>query len=139
MAARKGRLIPLVELRLPEVTGVIPRDVRAFLTEADRRIDQFWRDFRIPAFVPCDFVRAYEVLRALSSENLTTGNQFCEWGSGFGVVTCLAAMLDFDACGIEGHDLEIDVIAELEPVIVSAHVFMARAERHIDAEAIADM
>jgi hypothetical protein len=26
---------------------------------------------------------------------------FCEWGSGLGVVTCLAALLEFDANGIE--------------------------------------
>ena len=29
---------------------------------------------------------------------------FCEWGSGFGVVACLAALLGFDACGIEAED-----------------------------------
>jgi hypothetical protein len=36
------------------------------------------------------------------------GRQFCEWGSGFGVVTCLAAMLDFEACGIEIERLLVD-------------------------------
>jgi hypothetical protein len=29
------------------------------------------------------------------------GDLFCEWGSGFGVVACLAAMLGFESCGIE--------------------------------------
>ena len=43
------------------------------------------------------------------------------------------------ARGIEGHDLEIDIIAELEAVVVGAHVFMARSERHVDAEAVPDM
>jgi len=43
----------------------------------------------------------YHCLRDLAEANVTTGNLFCEWGCGFGVVACLAAMLDFDACGIE--------------------------------------
>jgi hypothetical protein len=41
------------------------------------------------------------VLRSLAEADLASGNLFCEWGSGFGVVACLAAMLDFDAHGIE--------------------------------------
>jgi predicted O-methyltransferase YrrM len=32
---------------------------------------------------------------------LTTGERFLEWGSGIGVVTCLAAQIGFDAVGIE--------------------------------------
>lgn len=55
----------------------------------------------IPGFVPCDFVGVYRVLSALASSNLLRGSLFCEWGSGFGVVASLAAMLDFDAWGIE--------------------------------------
>jgi hypothetical protein len=58
-------------------------------------------DWRIPGFVPSDFARVYSALRNLATGDLTGGNLFCEWGSGFGVVACLAAMLDFDACGIE--------------------------------------
>src|SRR4029079_19467023 len=34
-----------------------------------------------------------------------------EWGSGFGVVACLAAMLDFDAVGIE---IESDLVDEAQ-------------------------
>jgi len=37
----------------------------------------------------------------LAESPLARGQRFCEWGSGFGVVACLAAMLEFDACGIE--------------------------------------
>lgn len=73
----------------------------SFLREADQRIERFQFDHHIPGFVPSDFPKAYRMLRSLVASELATGNLFCEWGSGYGVVTCLAAMLDFDAWGIE--------------------------------------
>lgn len=97
----KGRPIPLVELTVPAETVPLPPDVRAFLDEADRRIERFQIDRHVPGFVPSDFSRTYSVLRSVTEGGLAAGNLFCEWGSGFGVVACLAAMLDFDAHGIE--------------------------------------
>jgi hypothetical protein len=93
--------MPLVELSVPEVGGELPRAVRAFLTEADRRIEQFLLTARLPAFVPGDYVGMYRVLRAIAESDVARGNRFCEWGSGFGVVTSLAAGLDYEAYGIE--------------------------------------
>jgi hypothetical protein len=94
--------LALVDLHLsPDPT--LPRDVRDFLHEADRRIARFQREQSLPAFVPSDFATAYAALRALEASNLAPGRCFCEWGSGFGVVSCLAAMLGFDACGIEAE------------------------------------
>jgi hypothetical protein len=93
--------MPLIDLSLPTGTAGVPGDVRSFLREADRRIRRFQRRCRVPGFVPTDFESAYGVLRAVATAGLTRGNLFCEWGSGFGVVACLATMLDFDACGIE--------------------------------------
>ena len=90
-----------MELNLTTERTELPGDVRSFLDEADRRIERFQIEHHVPAFVPSDFVLTYAVLRALAAANVGGGNLFCEWGSGFGVVTCLAAMLDFDACGIE--------------------------------------
>ncbi len=91
----------LAELHLPIDDAPPPRDVRLFLREAQRRIRRFQRTCRSPAFMPSNFARAHAVLRALAGSTLAPGARFCEWGSGFGVVACLAAMLDFDACGIE--------------------------------------
>ena len=40
-------------------------------------------------------------MRGLIEQRLPAGWAFCEWGSGFGVITSLASMLGFEACGIE--------------------------------------
>jgi hypothetical protein len=93
--------MPLRDLILPAADPKLPPAVGRFLREAERRIDRFQSDSRVPAFVPCDYEAAYAVLRGLSEAMLARGTRFCEWGSGFGVVADLAAMVGFDACGIE--------------------------------------
>ena len=68
-----------------------PDAVREFAEEGLRRskgIDCF-------DFVPSDYRTVYSVLAALPRSS------FCEWGSGMGIVTGLAAGLGFAACGIE--------------------------------------
>jgi hypothetical protein len=83
--------------------SVLPDDVGAFLLEADSRVSQFVTNspIRLTGFVPSDFVTVYHALRAITEANLAPGTSFCEWGSGFGVVASLAAMLGFKVCGIE--------------------------------------
>jgi hypothetical protein len=71
------------------------------LREADQRIRKYYRRYRNSAFVPCNFGGAYGILQHLASQAEAAGTLFCEWGSGFGVVACLAAFLEFDAHGIE--------------------------------------
>ncbi len=87
----------------------LPGETARFIAEAERRIEEFQTARVIPGFVPSCYAGAYRVLRALSESALTRGRQFCEWGSGFGVVTCLATMLDFEACGIE---VEAELVEE---------------------------
>jgi hypothetical protein len=99
--------MPLVDVELPIGELTVPRDVRAFLREAERRIEQFQTTGRSHGFVPSDYAGAYGVLTAVAAANLAPGSRFCEWGSGFGVVACLAAMAGFDACGIE---IEADLV-----------------------------
>ncbi|MBP3960912.1 hypothetical protein J8F10_37295 [Gemmata sp. G18] len=98
----------LRELLVPITDTDPPADVRRFLRDAERRIDRFQTACRVPAFVPCDYTTAYKVLRALAGGEFTRGSRFCEWGCGFGVVVGLAAMLDFDACGIEIEGTLVD-------------------------------
>jgi hypothetical protein len=92
--------MPLSAVELPTPRRV-PAAVRKFVAEADLRIERFQMKSRCPAFVPSDYPGAYSVLRELADRSLIRGNRFCEWGSGFGVVTCLAAMLDYEAYGVE--------------------------------------
>jgi hypothetical protein len=93
--------MPLAKVILESGNAAVPGDVRRFLREAERRIEAFQHDSRVPGFVPCDFQCAYGFLNALSALDAAPGKLFCEWGSGFGVVACLAAMLGYDAVGIE--------------------------------------
>lgn len=82
----------------------VPGDVAGFLADARARIDAFVEyrgDRPIAGFVPSDFTLVYQALHSVSSRRLATGGAFLEWGSGFGVVTDLAAMQDYDAFGIE--------------------------------------
>lgn len=46
-------------------------------------------------FVPSDYDFVWRMLAAMPR------GRFCEWGAGFGIITGLAEMLGFDACGVE--------------------------------------
>ncbi len=105
--------MPLTDVWLSSGDESVPADVRTFLAEADRRIEAFQRAGQVPGFVPSDFTRAYYVLRGVAGTCVAPGSLFCEWGSGFGVITCLAAMLDFDAIGIEIDDALVDAAQQL--------------------------
>jgi hypothetical protein len=95
--------MPLVDIEISINGSALPDDVAAFLREADLRVNQFVGDspIRVTGFVPSGFVTVYHALHAITKANLAPGTSFCEWGSGFGVVASLAAMLGYDVCGIE--------------------------------------
>ena len=95
--------MPLRNVPRPGPVGPIPTDIRAFLRQADRRIRRYHRRYRNSAFVPCNFGGAYDILQHLAAQEAAAGTLFCEWGSGFGVVTCLAALLEFGV-----YDIEVD-------------------------------
>lgn len=101
----QGQHMPLSRIELPEELPP-PRPVarvERLLAEADRRIEQFQasRGALLPAFVPCDFRAVWAALSWLDERRLASGAMFCEWGSGFGVVTMVASLLGFDASGLE--------------------------------------
>lgn len=97
----------LAEIEIAPFTGPLPEHAQAYIEAAKIQIDHFHyvrRGQQFPAFVPSDFEATYRMLRSVSDGFLAPGNRFCEWGSGFGIAAGLAAMLGFDACGIEIHD-----------------------------------
>lgn len=114
--------MPLIDVNLPACQAAIPADVRTLLLEAERRIEQFQRSARVPAFVPSDFERVYQTLKTVETTALAPGRRVCEWGSGFGVVATLAAMLGFEAYGIEIEAELVDAARRL------AHDFELPAE-----------
>ena len=93
----------LVEIELALTRDEIPANVAALLADATTQIELLEDESRasIPAFVPSDFELVFRALVEIKSGNLATGRRFIEWGSGTGVVTCLAVWLGFDAAGIE--------------------------------------
>jgi hypothetical protein len=95
--------MPLVDVELSINGADLPSDVRDYLREAYLRVGQFVRNspIRVSGFAPCGFATVYQSLRAIMEAKLAPGNAFCEWGSGFGVASSLAAMLKFRAYGIE--------------------------------------
>jgi hypothetical protein len=113
-------LMRLVEIELTPHDGAIPENVALLLADANQRIATLEEQSRaaIPAFVPSDFELVYRALAAIKNANLATGRRFLEWGSGIGVVTCLAVWLGFDAAGIE-----------IEPKLVHIAEQLARKHR----------
>ena len=107
--------MPLVDIEISINSSVLPDDVVAFLREADLRVSQFVRNspIRVTGFAPSDFVTVYHALRAITEANLAPGTSLCEWGSGFGVVASLAAMLELNAYGIEIEGVLVDVSRKL--------------------------
>lgn len=93
----------LVEIELAISSAPASAEVVNLLADAKRGIDELDEHLRveIPAFVPSDFALAHQALTAINAANLATGRRFVEWGSGIGVVTCLAVLAGFDAVGIE--------------------------------------
>ncbi len=130
--------MPLSDLAFEVDDRPIPGDVRRFLREAERRIEELQRESRVPGFVSSNLEQAYRVLRVVAEAHAKPGALFCEWGSGLGVVACMAAMLDFDSVGIEIEEELVDAARKLAddfelPVEFLRGSFIPHgAEIHID-------
>ncbi|MEM7165498.1 MAG: hypothetical protein AAF581_08540 [Planctomycetota bacterium] len=101
----------------------LPQQILALIDEAEDRIREHLRRTkgRRRGFVASDFVAVYQALRHVVDSHQASGDRFCEWGSGFGVVALLAHALGFHSSGIEiqeelveqaeqlAHDFEMEV------------------------------
>lgn len=61
------------------------------------RFDRTFRERRFHPFVPADYDVTRKQLAALTGR----GTRFLEWGSATGIITIMADMMGFEACGIE--------------------------------------
>ena len=95
----------------------LPVKVSAYLTEANRRIDRLFasgRNKRMPRFIPSDAIAIYNALDFITREDFPLGRVYCEWGSGYGIGSCFAALLGYEAYGVE-----------IEPELAKASVELA--------------
>ena len=105
----------VVELEVPIPSESPPAHIEEFLSEAARRVDEFLQHVRVrqSSFVPSDSRVVYDALRVVIEKNLAPGHLFCEWGSGLGVVACLASLLEFESCGIEIQEHLVEAARDL--------------------------
>ena len=80
----------------------VPRFVDCFLRDAEDRAEEYGEQPGGGLFVPGDCRYAYQILAWLLRTGVTQkGAAFLEWGSGQGMVTILAALLGYEATGVE--------------------------------------
>jgi len=77
--------------------------VARLIATCSRGWEQFFADHddQAPRFVPSVPERVWAVLAEVTRRQLPPNRVFCEWGSGFGTATCLAALLGYEAYGLE--------------------------------------
>jgi SAM-dependent methyltransferase len=105
----------LLDIELTLDDRPLPPHIAALLADAKGRIESLEDNSRaaMPAFVPSDFELVYRALTAVGASNLAAGRRFLEWGSGIGVITCLATELGFDSVGIEIEQPLVDLAQHL--------------------------
>ncbi len=86
----------------------------ALIDAARRRVDaELQAGPRIPAFVESHYALAWRVLSAIAVARIAPGRRFVEWGSGAGVVSCLAVLAGFEATGVEIEPRLVAIAREL--------------------------
>ena len=95
--------MPLVPIEIEPVKAPLPAAVSTFLAAAQTVLDAW---FARPehqsgiGFIPSDYELVWRTLAAVRRDH-PDARHLLEWGSGFGVVTGLGALLGFETSGIE--------------------------------------
>ncbi|MFT5466722.1 MAG: hypothetical protein ACI8UO_001822 [Verrucomicrobiales bacterium] len=96
--------VALEEIDLSGMEKTLPEAATKVIDEANSRIDDFFeteRNRKYPRYLPSDPGPFFLALDFLTREDIPLGKVFCEWGSGFGVHACLAALLEYESYGLE--------------------------------------
>ncbi len=91
-----------IEIEVPEAD--IPDNVARLIDTCSRGWERFFADddgHEAPRFVPSVPEIVFSALAEVTQRNLPPNRVFCEWGSGFGTATCIAALLGYKAYGVE--------------------------------------
>ena len=110
--------MPIEEIDLQIDETPIPGQVKSFLAEAELRIDELFdteKNRKVPRFIPSNAELVYRHLSSIVSGDFSLGDNYCEWGCGYGVGSCIASMLGFNSFGIE-----------IEPSLVQASRALAK-------------
>ena len=94
----------LEDLRIEVSDRRVPPEIQRIIDASDKRIDSLFasgENKRVPKYIPSDPVAFYGALDFLTRSDLPLGRVFCEWGSGMGVASCIAAELGYDSYGLE--------------------------------------
>jgi hypothetical protein len=107
-----------IDIELPRSVSshTVPEKVAALIQKADRRWELFCGiqgNRRLPRFVPSEADLVYAAIDCVTRRGLPPGRVFCEWGSGFGTGTCLAALLGYEAYGIEIEPELVDISRQM--------------------------
>lgn len=118
----------LSQLNYEAESPEVPEPFAALIEEADARWNQFWSqklNKRYPRYVASEPAQVYAALRYVRDEGLALGDRFIEWGSGFGVATSLAAMLGYEATGIELEPGLVEIAQDLADAHQTGAAFIA--------------
>ena len=95
--------MPLQDVDITFDETPVADDVAELIRVANLRLLRFLGNKgpeQTPGFVPSDPAMVFRTLHELVERELLPGNSFCEWGSGFGIVTGLDEIIGLDAHGI---------------------------------------
>jgi hypothetical protein len=99
-----GASMALEAIALEGPEARVSDHVARLIATCSRGWEQFFVDHdddQAPRFVPSVPERVWAVLEEVTRRQLPPTRVFCEWGSGFGTATCLAALLGYEAYGLE--------------------------------------
>ncbi len=107
-----------IDIELPASLSInaLPEQVARLIQASDRRWELFCGiqgNRRLPRFVPSEADLVFAAIDWVTRHHLPLGRVFCEWGSGFGTGTCLAALLGYEAYGIEIEPELVDIARDM--------------------------